>query len=106
MNIQKHCVIGTLYWLIANNLLYKNIGINHQLFETWDDKFIFSDIIDTMVYCNSNQHKREGYATEFYDDNFENDLDTGIASVKIERDYINSGCIYNDIDNGRQNSTL
>ncbi len=34
LRIRKHCIIGALHWLIANNLLYKNIGINYRLLET------------------------------------------------------------------------
>lgn len=57
VSIRKHCVISTLHWLIANNVLYKNIGINHRLLETWDNKFTSFDIINTMVHYNSNQYK-------------------------------------------------
>lgn len=57
VSIQKDCVIGALHWLITNNLLYKNIGINHRLFETLNDKFIPFGIMDTMVYCDSDQHE-------------------------------------------------
>ncbi len=34
VSIRKYCVIDTLRWLIANNPLYKNIGINYWLLET------------------------------------------------------------------------
>ncbi len=59
-----------------------------------------------MVHCDSDQHKRQGYATDLCDDNIENDLDAAIASAGIEGDHINSGCVYSDIDDGRQNPTL
>ncbi len=62
--------------------------------------------MDNIVHCNANQHKREGYVTDLNDDNFENDLDTAIAGTDIEGDHINSGCVYSDIDDQRQNSTL
>ncbi len=76
------------------------------MLETWDDKFIFSDIMDTMVHCDSDQHKRQGYATDLCDGNFENDPDAAITSAGIEGDHINSCCIYSDIDDRRQNPTL
>lgn len=59
-----------------------------------------------MIYCNFDQHKREGYATDFCNSNFENNFNAVIAGISIEKDYINSSCIYNNIDNRRQNSTL
>ncbi len=95
-----------MQWLVANNLLYENIQINHHLLETWEDKFISSGIMDSIVSCNSDQHKREGYATDLNDGNFENDLNAAIASISIEGDHINSGYIYSDIDDQCQNPTL
>ncbi len=106
VSIRKHCVIDALHWLIANNLLYKNIGINHQLLETWDEKFIPSSIIETLVHCDSDQHKRQYYTIDLCDGNFENDLNATIASGGIEGDHINSGCVYINIDDGRQNPIL
>lgn len=91
---------------MTNNLLYKDIKINHCLLETWEDKFISSGIMDSIIYRNSDQYKREDYATDLNDSNFENDFNTAIACTGIEGNHINSGCIYNDIDNQQQNSIL
>ena len=91
---------------MANNPLYKNIQINQCLLKTWEDKFIFSDIMDSSVYYNANQHKYKGYVTELNDGNFENNLNTAIASIGKERDHIHTCCIYSDIDNQCQNPTL
>lgn len=98
MSIRKHCIIGVLYWLIANNLLYKNIKINHCLLKTWKGDFIYSGIMDRMVSYNSDQHKRKKYATDLCDNKFENNLNTAIANIDIKRDHINSGCVYSNID--------
>ena len=86
---------------MINNLLYKNIQINYRLLETLKDKFIFSGIIDSIIHCNANQHKCKGYATNFNNSNFENDLDATIAGTGIEGDHINSGYIYSNIDDQR-----
>ncbi len=88
-----------MQWLVANNLLYENIQINHRLLETWEDEFIPSSIMDNIVYCNTDQYEREGYATDLNNDNFENDLDDAIAGTGIEGDHINNGYVYSDIDN-------
>ena len=91
---------------MANHPLYENIQINHCLLKTWEDKFIFFDIMDSTVHCNANLYKFEGYATNLNDGNLENDLNATIASIGIEGEYINTGCIYRNIDNQHQNSTL
>ncbi len=59
-----------------------------------------------MVHCNFDQYKRKCYANNLCDGNSENDLDAAIASAGIEGDHINSGCVYKDIDDERQNPTL
>ncbi len=106
VSIRKHCVIGALQWLVANNPLYKNIQINYCLLETWEDEFIPSGIMDNIVHCNADQHEREGYATDLNNGNFENDLDAAIAGTGIEEDHINNSDVYSDIDDQRQNPTL
>lgn len=78
---------------MANNLLNKDILINYYLFKTWEDKFIPSSIIDTIVNCNFNQHKHEDYAIDHNDSNFKNNFNIAIASISIERNNINSSCV-------------
>lgn len=41
-----------------------------------------------------------------YNNNFEKNLNIAIANTKIKADELHSKCIYNDIDNGRQNQIL
>lgn len=62
--------------------------------------------MDSIIYSNANQHKCEDYAIDINDGNFENNLDPVIVSTGIKKNHINSGCIYSDIDNQRQNPTL
>lgn len=71
------------------------------MLETWEDKFIPFYIMDNIVYCNSDQHKCERYVTNLYDVNYENNLDAARVSFGIEEDYINTGCVYSNIDDGR-----
>lgn len=59
--------------------------------------------MNSMVYYN---YKRKGYATDFCNSNFENNLDAAMISISIKRDYINSGCIYSNINNKQQNPIL
>ena len=62
--------------------------------------------MNIIVYCNSDQHKQQDYTTDSYNSNFENDLNIAIASIEIEKDHINSGYIYSNINNRRQNLTF
>lgn len=55
--------------------------------------------MDNIVYCNSNQQKRGGYATHLNNGDFENDLDAAIINTGIERNHINSDCVFSNIDN-------
>lgn len=76
------------------------------MFNIGENEFIFSGIIDNMVYYNPNNYKRVGYAVNLCDGNYENDFDVAIVDTGIERNNINSGCIYNNINNIQQNLTL
>lgn len=61
---------------------------------------------DNMVYCDLDYYKRIGYKVDFCDGNYENDLNFTIADKGIEGNNINSGCVYRNIDNIRQNPIL
>lgn len=70
-------------------------------------KFFFSSgIMDNIVHYNVNQHKCEDYTTDLNDNNYENDFDAAIAGTGMERDHINNGCVYSDIDNQWKNFIL
>lgn len=62
--------------------------------------------MDCIIYCNIDQHKHEGYATDLNNGNFENDFNVAIAGTDIEKNYINSGYIYSNINDQQQNPTL
>lgn len=106
VSIQKYHIISILNWLVANNLLYKNIEINYHLLNTWENKFISFGITENMIYCNFNYYKRVSYVVDLCDSNNENNLDVAIADTGIEEDNINSGCVYSNINNLWQNLTL
>lgn len=55
--------------------------------------------MDSIVYCNSDQHKQKGYTIDLCNSNFKNNLDAAIASTSIKKNHINSGCVYSDIKN-------
>ena len=59
-----------------------------------------------MLYCNPDHYKCMGYTVDLCDSNYENNFDIAIADISIERDNINSGCVYSDINNIQQNLTF
>lgn len=63
-------------------------------------------MIDSIVYCNVNQHKHEGYIIDLNNGNFENDFNATIVVTDIKKDYINNGYVYNDINDQLQKSTI
>ena len=92
--------------MIANNALYKDIKINHWLLDKWDDEFIPSGIINNIVNCNFNYYKHWGYTDNICEDNYENDFHAAKMDIEIKGHHIQSGCVYSNIDDGRQNLTL
>lgn len=106
MIVWKHHIINALYWLIANNLLYKAIEINHYLLDIQNDEFVHSSITNNVVNCNLKHYKRLGYIIDLCKGNYENDFYAAITNTEIKKDHIYSSCIYNDIDNRRQNLIL
>lgn len=68
------------------------------MLKTWKDKFIPTGIIDSIVHYNTNPDKREDYITDLNNNNFENDFNATRAGISIERDHINNGYIYNNMN--------
>lgn len=62
--------------------------------------------MDTIVHYNFDQYKQQGYATNFCDNNFKNNFNIGIVNIGIERDQINSSCVYSNINNLKYNLVL
>lgn len=41
--------------------------------------------MDSIVYCNFDQHKHESYILNLYSGNFRNDLDAAITNIGIKK---------------------
>lgn len=63
-----------------------------------ENKFILSDIIDNIVHCNFSWYKYENYATDLNNSNFENHFNIATAITHIEKNHINSDCIFSNIN--------
>lgn len=58
--------------------------------------------MDNINHYNFNLYKCKDYTINFYKSNFENNLDTTILSIGKEGKYLNSGYIYNNINDNWQ----
>ena len=76
------------------------------MLNTWDDKFIPFGITNNTINFNFDHYERLGYIANICQDNYENNFHLAIVDIRIKRDHIYSGYVYNDIDNGRQKPTL
>lgn len=54
-------VLYTLLWLSTNNILYKNVIINHGEIANLEDEFIPKSVKDNIVLSPSNHSKYEDY---------------------------------------------
>ena len=72
-----------MYYLTTNKFLYKDIKINHYLFNISDDIFISSTITNNIIYCNFNYYKYLGYIANICKNNYKNDLYIAIADAWI-----------------------
>lgn len=84
------------------NSVYKDIEINHYLLNIWDNEFISSGITHNLVNCNSDHYKRLDYTADICENNHKKYFYTAIIDIRIEKNYIHSGCINGDISDGKQ----
>lgn len=73
--------------------------MNYCLLNTYDNKFILSNIINNIINYNFNHNKYLDYIADIQKDDHENDFYTIIIDKKIEKDHIYSSCIYSNINN-------
>lgn len=102
----KKKIINTLHWLIFNYLLHKIIKIKYCLFNIFDDKFILFGIIYKIFNCNLNYYKYLDYIANISKNIYKNSFYVTITNTSIKKDYIYDNCIYNNINNRKQNQTL
>ena len=95
-----------MHWLIVNHLLYKIIKIKYCLFNIFDNKIILFDIIYKIFNCNLNYYKYLDYKANISKNNYKNSFYVIIINTSIKKDYIYDNCIFNNINNEKQNQTL
>ena len=92
-----------LLWLKENNALYKDIVINYDLANTWEDELIPAGLSNRVLQCDEDQQEREA---DLSTDNYENDLHHAVNDAGIDDSGILSGCLYTDADDAREHPTM
>lgn len=96
--IKKIKILKTPIWLRKNNLLYKNININHTLIDDQDNKFILINIRSCILQCDANFDKREGYTINLEIDNYKNKFNYTINDASLNDSCLLNSCLYIDAD--------
>ncbi len=77
--MRRVVVLHTLLWLGANNILYKDVIINHKEMANWEDEFVPRSVKDNIVLSSSDHFKHKGYTHDLSEDNLENDMHAAIS---------------------------
>ena len=96
--MRRVVIFHALLWLGANNILYKNVIINHKEMANWEDEFVPRSIKDNIVLSPFDHSKHKDYMHNFSQDNLENDMHAAILDCNISQSGLLSGCVFSDID--------
>ena len=93
--VQREKILTALCWLKENNVLYRNIVINTDLLQQWEDEFVPSGIAEHVVDCGKNNSKKQSYGMDLKADNFEDNFHAAASQAQSENTKL-SGCVYTD----------
>ncbi len=77
--MRRAVVFHALLWLGANNILYKDVIINHKEMANWEDEFVPKSVKDNIVLSLSDHSEHESYIHDLNEDNLENDIYAAIS---------------------------
>ena len=99
--VRKNNVLKAFIWLKDHNCLYKNININQNMIDEWDNEFVSSELVDRIVQCESDSTEKDEYAANLINDNHENDFHHAISEVDFDQFKLLSSCVYTDVNDIR-----
>ena len=115
VSVRRIVVLHALLWLGVNNILYKDVVINHEEMANWEDEFVPRSVEDNIVLSPSDYSEHQGYTHDFNEDNLENDMHAAISdswdsgskdkSNKSQSQLV-SGCVFSDINKMRHHPVL
>ena len=77
--MRRVVVFYILLWLGANNILYKDVIINHEEMANWKDEFIPKSVKSNIVLSPSDYFKHKGYMHDLNQDNLQNNMHATIS---------------------------
>ena len=98
-----------------NNILYKDVVINHEEMANWEDEFVPRSVEDHIVLSPSDHSEHQGYTHDLSEDNLENDMHAAISDswdsgckdgCNESQSQLLSGCVFSDIDGTRHHLVL
>ncbi len=91
-------VFYALFWLGANNILYKDVIINHEEIANWEDEFVSRSVKDNIILSLSDHSEHKSYTHDLSEDNLVNDMYVAISDWNKLQSGLFSGCLFTDID--------
>ena len=99
--VKKNNVLKAFIWLKNHNCLYKNININQNIINEWNNEFVSFKLIDRIVQCESDSTEKNEYAANLINDNHENDFHHAISEIDVDQSELLSSCVYTDVNDIR-----
>jgi hypothetical protein len=108
LQVRKDKVLSALQYLVQNNLVYKDVTINHSMMESWDNSFIPPEIANNIIHAtHSDHHEREGYTVGLQAGNLENDFQAAQdAAFNDDDELLITGSVYTDVNGERRDPNV
>ena len=105
LQVRKDKVLSALQYLVQNNPVYKDVTINHNMIESWDNDFVPPEIANNVIHAtHSDHHEREGYTVGLQAGNLENEFHAAQdAAFNVDdNDPFITGSVYTDVNGERR----
>lgn len=113
--MRKIVVFHALLWLGVNNILYKDVVINHEEMARWEHEFVPRSVKNNIVLSLSDYSKHQGYTHDLSNDSLENNMHAAISDFwdsgykdgcRKSQSQLLSGSVFSDIDGMRHHPIL
>jgi hypothetical protein len=96
--------LTALQYLVQNNPVYKDVTINRNMIESWDNDFVPPEIANNILHAtHSDHHEREGYTVGLQAGNLENEFQA--AQDADDAPFI-TGSVYTDVNGERRDPNV
>ena len=102
--VRRDKVLTALLWLKHNNILYRDVAIDFNFLQQWEDKFVPTGIVEHIVECGPNHFEKQGYCTDLEANNFEDNFYAAVDQTGSDNSIL-GGCVYTDACQTREHPT-